>query len=58
MNYKIINVLWFLTVLFALPLCVSTREQAMAVTGQKSVCGLLYRDSRVRTKNSNFSHQK
>jgi hypothetical protein len=43
---------------FASPLCVSTRERAMAVAGQKSVCGLRYHDSRVRTKNSNVIVKK
>jgi hypothetical protein len=47
-----------LTVFFALPLCVSTREQFTAAAGQKSVCGLRYRGSRVRTKNSNLIEKK
>jgi hypothetical protein len=56
MNYKIINILWFLTVLF----CVAalrkydTRKRAMAAADQKSVCGLRYCGSRVRTKNRNL----
>jgi hypothetical protein len=43
---------------FASPLCVSTRERAMAAAGQKSVCGLRYRGSRVRTKNSNLTEKR
>jgi hypothetical protein len=58
MNYKIINISWFLTVFFASPLCVSTRKRAMAAAGQKSVCGLRYRGSHVQTKNSNLIEKK
>ena len=54
MNFKFINILWFFTVFFASPLCVSSCERAMVVAGQKSVCGLQYRGSRIRTKNSNL----
>jgi hypothetical protein len=43
---------------FALSLCVSTREQLMAAACEKSVCGLRYRGSRVRTKNSNLIEKK
>ena len=58
MNCKIINILSFLTVLFCVAALCKTRERAMAAAGQKSVCGLRYRGSRVHTKNSNLIEKK
>ena len=58
MNCKIINILSFLTVLFCVAaLCKYTRA-GDGGGGSKSVCGLRYRGSRVRTKNSNLIEKK
>ena len=49
---------WFLTILFASPLCFNKRDRAAAVAGQKSVCGLRFHRPRVRPKNSNLIEKK
>jgi hypothetical protein len=49
-NCKIIKMQWFLTILFASLIC----KWAAVVAGQKYVCELRYRKSRVLPKNSNL----
>jgi hypothetical protein len=49
---------WFLSILFASPLCYNKPNSAAAAAGQKSVCGLRYHRSRVRPQISNFIEKK
>jgi hypothetical protein len=57
-NCKIVKTQWFLTILFALPLCFNKHDRVAAAAGQKSVCELRHHRSRVRPKNSNLIEKR
>jgi hypothetical protein len=49
---------WFLTILFALPLCYNKHGQVAAGAWQKSVCELRSHRSHIRPKNSNLIEKR